>query len=90
MAVTSGRGCAGRSLSFHRSPEPVKIIRPSKEERKNVIRKAMAELGYEPPGKQSCLLVIRAPLLSFSLLPQKKSMENSSIWKAIPGNQPLL
>mgnify|MGYP000319254609 CR=1 FL=1 len=52
------------------------------EETKERVRKAMAELGYEPNFQQAILpLRIRVPLASFSPLPQKKSMRTPSIWK---------
>ena len=50
------------------------------EETKERVRKAMAELGYEP-NFQASNLRIRVPLASFSPLPQKKSMRTPSIWK---------
>lgn len=52
------------------------------EETKERVRKAMAELGYEPNFQAAILpLRIRVPLASFSPLPQKKSMRTPSIWK---------
>ena len=51
------------------------------EETKERVRKAMAELGYEPNLQAILPLRIRVPLASFSPLPQKKSMRTPSIWK---------